>query len=155
MQGMRAVPNVGPELELRPQPEEAWEWQMELGGFASGWRDLESPDHLLWIARVITDEEDWFTVQTKDLDNRSSGRFAQAANTGKGYLVEVAQVRGKTTLNWRIGLGPAADASGNEPNVGPTDNQNLSMEAMIEVVFSWFHGKGLPLGYGASLCVYP
>lgn len=155
MQEMRAVPNTRPELQLRPQPEEAWEWQAELGGCASGWRDLESPEHLVWIALSITHEEDWFTVQTKDLDNRPSGRFAQAANTGKGYLVEVAQVNGKTTLNWRIGLGPAADAAGNEPNAEPTGTQNLSLMAMIEVIFSWLQGKGVPLGYGASLCVYP
>jgi hypothetical protein len=69
-------------------------------------------------------------------------------------LVEVAQVSGKTTLNWRIGRGPAADVAGNEPNMGPTDTQNLSLMAMIEVVISWLQGKGLPLGYGAALCVY-
>lgn len=154
MPGMRAMPATRLELELHPQPEEAWEWQAELDGCVTGWHDVESPDHLLEIVRSITHEADWFTVQTKDLDNRPSGRFAQAANAGSGYLVEVAQVFGGTTLNWRIGLGPAADDAGNQPNVGPANTQKLSLDSMIEVVISWLQGKGLPLGYGAALCVY-
>lgn len=151
---MRATPNTGFELDLSPQPEEVWEWQVELDGFVSGWHDLESLDHVVEVAMLIIHEEDWFTVQSKDLDHRPSGRFAQAANTGEGYLVEVAQVNGKTTLNWRIGLGPAADAAGNQPNAGPADTQNLSFASVIEVVVSWLRGAGLPLGYGASLCLY-
>lgn len=154
MKDMWAMPKTGPELGLRAQPEEAWEWQVELDGLVSGWHDLESPDHVVEVAMLIIHEGDWFTVQSKDLDHRPSGRFAQAANTGEGYLVEVAQVNGKTTLNWRIGLGPAADAAGNEPNAGPAGTQNLSFVSVIEVVVSWLRGAGLPLGYGASLCVY-
>lgn len=151
---MRAMPDTKLDLELHPQPDDAWEWQAEINGRVTGWRDLESPDHFLEIALSITDEEDWFTVQTKNLDNRASGRFAQAANVGAGYLVEVAQVDGGTTLNWRIGLGSAADDAGNQPNVGPLGIQILSFASMIEVVLSWLQGKGLPLGYGAALCVY-
>ncbi|UKA72236.1 hypothetical protein [Arthrobacter sp. FW306-06-A] len=151
MQENRTLPYS---TDFNPKPEEAWEWRVELGGFASGWQDLESADQAVEVAMLIIHEGDWFTVQSKGLDHRPAGRFVQAANTGDGYLVEVAQVKGKTTLNWRVGLGPAADAARNEPNTGPADNQNLSFSSVIEVVVSWLRGAGLPVGYGASLCVY-
>ncbi|MBP2269228.1 hypothetical protein J3A64_004768 [Pseudarthrobacter sp. PvP004] len=149
-----AISDTDLKLERHPQPEEAWEWHAELDGVVTGWRDVESPEHLLQIARSITHENDWFTVETKYVDNRPYGRFAQAANVGNGYLVEVAKVEGGTTLSWRIGLGVAADDAGNEPNVGPVALQILSLAAMIEVVLAWFRGKELPQGYGAALHVY-
>ncbi|WP_426976312.1 hypothetical protein ACQCSU_16330 [Pseudarthrobacter sp. O4] len=115
---------------------------------------MESTDQLVAIAQSITHENDWFTVQTRDLHGQPSGRYAQAANTGEGYLVEVAQINGQTTHNWRIGLGTAADGAGNKPPKGPKASQILSLAAVMEVLLSWLHGKGLPLGYGAALRIY-
>ena len=149
-----ALPDTQLELMLGVQPEESLEWQAELDGSYTGWHDVESADQLIAIAQSITAEDDWFTVQTKDLDEQPSGRYAQAANTGKGYLVEVAQIDGNTTHNWRIGMGAAADDSGNLPHEEPEDNQILSFAAVTEVLVSWLHGRGLPSGYGAALKVY-
>jgi hypothetical protein len=142
------------ELMLGVQPEESLEWQAKLGEIYTGWHDVESTGVLVTVAQSITAEDDWFTVQTKDLDAQPSGRYAQAANTGAGYLLEVAQVDGKTTHNWRIGLGPRSDDAGNQPHAGPEESQVLTLAAVIEVLVSWLQGQGLPLGYGAALRIY-
>lgn len=142
------------ELMLAVQPEESLEWQAQLEGSYTGWHDVESAGQLVGIAQAITGENDWFTVQTKCSGAQTSGRYAQAANTGKGYLLEVAQVNGQTSHNWRIGLGPASDDAGNKPHGEPGASQILSLAAMIEVLVSWLRGQGLPLGYGAALRVY-
>jgi hypothetical protein len=139
---------------LGVQPEESLEWQAKLDGIYTGWQDVESTARLVAVAQSISGEDDWFTVQTKDLDAQPSGRYAQAANTGDGYMLEVAQVDGKTTYNWRIGLGPGSDDAGNKPRSGPKESQVLSLAAVMEVLVSWLHGQGLPLGYGAALRIY-
>lgn len=149
-----ALPDTKLELMLGVQPEESMEWQAQRKRKYTGWHDLESTDQLIAIARSITRKDDWFTVQTKDLHGQSRGRYAQAANTGKGYLVEVAQTSGETTHNWRIGLGSAADDAGNKPKKGPKRNQILSQAEALEVLVSWLLGHGLPLGYGAALKIY-
>lgn len=149
-----AMPDAQLELMLGVQSEESLEWQAQLDGSYVGWHDVESTSQLIAVAQSITGENDWFTVQTKDLPAKPSGRYAQAANTGSGYMLEVAQVDGKTTHNWRIGLGPEADDAGNRPHSAPKDSQVISLAAVMEVLVSWLHGEGLPLGYGAALRIY-
>ena len=149
-----AMPDTQLELMLGVRPEESLEWQAKLGSRYTGWHDVESTAGLVAVAKSITGEDDWFTVQTKDLDAQRSGRYAQAANTGDGYLLEVAQVDGKITHNWRIGLGPRSDDAGNKPHAGPGESQVLGLAAVIEVLVSWLQGQGLPLGYGAALRIY-
>lgn len=149
-----ARPDAQLELMLAVQPEESLKWQAQIDGNYIGWHDVESAGQLVAVAQSIRHEGDWFTVQTKCSDNQPAGRYAQAANTGKGYLLEVAQVSGATTHNWRIGLGSVSDSAGNKPYKGPEDNQILSLAAVMEVLVSWLHGQGLPLGYGAALRVY-
>lgn len=149
-----ARPNTQLELMLAVQPEESLEWQAKIDGNYTGWHDVGSAGQLVAVAQSINHEDDWFTVQTKHLGAQTSGRYAQAANTGKGYLLEVAQAHGGTTHNWRIGLGPASDDAANKPYKGPEDSQILSLAAVMEVLVSWLHGQGLPLGYGAALRVY-
>ena len=148
-----ALPDSKLELMLCVQPAEPLEWRAKLDGRCTDWSDVGSADQLVAIVQRITGEDDWFTVQTKNLHELPSGRYAQAANTGKGYLLEVAQVDGDITHNWRIGLGTASDAAGNRPRQGPKDSQVLSLAAVMEVLVSWLHGRGLPLGYGAALKV--
>jgi hypothetical protein len=149
-----ALPDAQLELLLGVQPDESLEWQAQLKGSYSGWQDVESASQLVAVAQSIACEKDWFTVQTKDLDAKRSGRYAQAANTGDGYMLEVAQVDGKTSHNWRIGLGSGADDAGNKPHSAPKNSQILSLAAVMEVLVSWLHGEGLPLGYGAALRIY-
>ena len=149
-----ALPDTKLELMICAQPEEPLEWRAKLAGRYTDWCDVGSADQLVAIVQKITHEDDWFTVQTKKLEQLPTGRYAQAANTGKGYLLEVAQVDGDITHNWRIGLGSAADDAGNTPHKGPKDTQVLSLAAVMEVLVSWLHGRGLPLGYGAALRIY-
>ncbi|WP_024476651.1 hypothetical protein [Arthrobacter sp. CAL618] len=142
------------ELMLRVQPEESLEWQAQVDGAYTGWHDVESSDHLVGVVKMIDDDGDWLTVQTKGLEQLGMGRYAQAMNTGTGYQLEVARADGGTTYNWRIGLGAAADDAGNEPYAGATRLQELSLAAVIEVLVSWLLGQGLPQGYGAALRIY-
>jgi hypothetical protein len=139
------------ELMLDPQWEESLEWQAQIGRLHTDWRELTSVSQLVGIAQMIGGEGDWFTVQTR---GDAPGRYAQAMNTGSGYLVEVAQADGGITRNWRIGLGVAADDAGNLPFAGPAQSQNLTVAAVVEVFISWFRGSGLPLGYGAAVRIY-
>ena len=149
-----AMPEAKLELMLCVQPEEPLEWRAKLEGRYTAWSDVGAADQLVAIVQRITGGDDWFTVQTKNLHELPSGRYAQAAKTGNGYLLEVAQVDGDITHNWRIGLGAASDDAGNNSRKGPKDSQVLSLAAVIEVLVSWLHGRGLPLGYGAALKVY-
>ncbi|MGY2743494.1 hypothetical protein [Arthrobacter sp. UYCu723] len=148
-----ALPDPQLELMLGVQPEESLEWQAQRNRHYTGWHDVESTEQLVAIVQSITHENDWFTVQTKDLHGQPLGRYAHAANTGHGYLVEVAQINGQTTHNWRIGRGAAADDAGNKPHKSLKASQILSLAAM-EGLVSWRHGQGLPLGYGAALRIY-
>lgn len=90
----------------------------KLDGRYTKWSDVGSADQLVAIVRRITGEDAWFTVQTKNLHELPSGRYAQAANTGEGYLLEVAPVDGGITHSCRVGLGPASDDAGNKPHGG-------------------------------------
>lgn len=142
------------ELMLEVEPEAPLQWWAQLGHHQTAWKDVESSEELVAIAQSISRDGDWFTVRTKCTDPIPHGIYVQAMNTGTGYQLEVAQQDGWTAYNWRIGWGVAADDAGNEPNGGVTGLQNLSLAAVVEVLLSWVHGHGLPLGYGASLRIY-
>lgn len=148
------VPDTRLELMLQVQSEESLEWKADVWGQNTGWQELESSSQLMAVIQGISHDGDWLVVQTKGLDSQPTGRYVQAMNTGKGYQLEVAHVSDGTTYNWRIGLGPLADEDGNEPHGAVTLSQNLSLAAVSEVMVSWLHGQGLPLGYGAALHVY-
>lgn len=148
------IPDTSLELMLQVQPEESLEWKSEVKGQYTGWQNLESSSHLVAVVHGISHDGDWLVVQTKGLDSQPAGRYAQAMNTGKGYQLEVAHMSDGITHNWRVGLGLLADEAGNEPYRGVTLSQNLSLAAVSEVMVSWLHGQGLPLGYGTALHVY-
>ncbi|MBT2519740.1 hypothetical protein [Arthrobacter sp. ISL-28] len=148
------IPDTRLELMLQVQPEESLEWNSEVKGQYTDWQNLESSSHLVAVIHGISHDGDWLVVQTKGLDSQPAGRYAQAMNTGRGYQLEVAHVSDGTTYNWRVGLGLLADEAGNEPYKEVTLSQNLSLAAVSEVMVSWLHGQGLPLGYGAALHVY-
>ncbi|WP_422391363.1 hypothetical protein [Arthrobacter sp. N1] len=151
MLGIAELTDTHLELMLGFQWEESLEWRAQLGRRHTGWHELTSVSQLVGLVQMIGGEGDWFTAQTR---GEAPRRYAQAMNTGSGYLVEVAQVDGGITRNWRIGLGVAADNAGNLPFSAPTQAQNLIFAAVVEVLISWFRGSGLPLGYGAALRIY-
>lgn len=154
MQETVAVPIVELELMLMIQPEESLEWQAQRNKEYTGWHILESSEQLVGLAQSITLHNDWFCVQTKTSGEHRPGRYAQVMNMGSGFLVEVAQVNGSTTHNWRIGMGAVSDNHGNEPYRGVRESQIITLVGVIEVLMSWLHGQGVPLGYGAALQVY-
>lgn len=152
--GLEDVTDARLELLLQPQPNEEMEWQAQVEGRYTGWHLVESTDHVVELAKSIFHDGDWLTIQTRHLDERRQGRYAQAMNTGTGYQLEVAQVEGSATYNWRIGLGSEADSAGNAPYGGVQQAQNMSLAAVTEVLVSWLRGHGRPHGYGAALHVY-
>lgn len=154
MQETLEMPALELELMLQIQPEESLEWQAERNGQYTGWHILESAEQLVGLAQSISLRDDWFCVQTRTSGASCPGRYAQVMNTGSGFLMEVAQMQSSATYNWRIGVGPASDDHGNEPRRGVRDSQMISLAGVIEVLMSWLHGRGLPLGYGAALRVY-
>lgn len=147
-------PETALELILDLQPEEALEWKAQVNQQYTDWQDVESATHLVALIQGISRDGDWLVVQTKGSNKQPLGRYAQAMNTGSGFQVEVAQICRGVTRNWRVGLGPAADAAGNTPFGGVVPSQNLSPAEASEVVVSWLNGQGLPLGYGAALHDY-
>lgn len=142
------------ELLLQAQPNEAMEWQAQVEGHYTGWHALDSTDHVVELAKSIFHDGDWLTIQTRHLDGHSQGRYAQAMNTGTGYQLEVAQVQGTVSYNWRVGLGTGSERAGNAPYSGVRGAQILPLAAVTEVLVSWLRGHGLPHGYGAALHVY-
>ena len=143
-----------PELTIAVEPSQALEWQAQIQRRYRGWYDLATEDEVVGIARLMAEDGDWMTIQTKRVDERGEGRYAQVMNLGGCYQVEVAQVQGHITHNWRVGLGAVSDDSPNVPYVGADASQELSFAAMIEVLLSWLRGSGVPLGYGAALHMY-
>jgi hypothetical protein len=115
--------------------------------------DVAGPDS--GTGQADCQDGDWLIIQTKNLDQLPTGRYAQVMNLGRGYHVEVAHQDGSVLHNWRIGLGASADDAGNSPTTAATPSQQLSFAAVTEVLDSWLRGNGVPLGYGAALHVYP